>query len=38
MRRLRTLLATYHAAGGTEAMVLLHEGGHGQDLITMLAR
>jgi len=38
MRRLRTLLATYHAAGGTEGMVLLHEGGHGQDLITMLAR
>jgi ferredoxin len=38
MRRLRTLLATYHAAGGTDAMVLLHEGGHGQDLITMLAR
>ncbi len=38
MRRLRTLLSTYHAAGGTDAMVLLHESGHGQDLITMLAR
>jgi len=38
-RRLRTLLATYHSAGGTPSPVLLiHDASHGAPLIDMLAR
>ena len=38
MRRLRTLLVTYRAAGGTAPVVLLHDGEHGEALIDALAR
>jgi ferredoxin len=38
MRRLRTLLTVYREAGGTDAIVLVHDGGHGADLIDALAR
>ncbi|WP_245974106.1 4Fe-4S binding protein [Bosea caraganae] len=38
MRRLRTLVTTYAAAGGTGAVVLLHDGDHGLPLIDALAR
>jgi ferredoxin len=38
LRRLRTLLTTYAEAGGREAVVLLHDGEHGEDLIDALAR
>ena len=38
MRKLRTLLATYHEAGGADPIVLLHDGEHGADLIDALAR
>jgi ferredoxin len=38
LRRLRTLLTTYAEAGGHDAVVLLHDGEHGEDLIDALAR
>ncbi|QCI67905.1 4Fe-4S binding protein [Phreatobacter stygius] len=38
MRRLRTLLTTYRAAGGSHGVVLLHDADHGQPLIDALAR
>ncbi len=38
MRRLRTLLQTYRAAGGSNAVVLFHDGDHGEALIDALAR
>jgi ferredoxin len=38
MRRLRTLLATYHKAGGNRPVVLLHDEVHGAELIDALAR
>ncbi|MBV9079019.1 MAG: 4Fe-4S binding protein [Methylobacteriaceae bacterium] len=38
VRRLRTLLQTYRAAGGRDAVLLLHDGDHGAALIDALAR
>jgi ferredoxin len=38
MRRLRTLLQVYHTAGGHNAVVLFHDGEHGEALIDALAR
>jgi ferredoxin len=38
MRRLRTLLQTYREAGGSNAVVLFHDGDHGEALIDALAR
>jgi ferredoxin len=38
MRRLRTLLQTYRKAGGSNAIVLFHDGEHGDELIDALAR
>lgn len=38
MRRMRALVTTYQAAGGTGAVILLHDGDHGLPLIDMLAR
>ena len=38
MRRLRTLLQTYRKAGGSDAIVLFHDGEHGDDIIDALAR
>src|SRR5947207_2694252 len=38
MRRLRTLLQTYRKAGGANAIVLFHDGDHGEDIIDALAR
>ena len=38
MRRLRTLLQTYRKAGGSDAVVLFHDGEHGEDIIDALAR
>src|SRR6202022_2895916 len=38
MRRLRTLLQTYRKAGGSSAIVLFHDGDHGDALIDALAR
>lgn len=38
MRRLRTLLATHAAAGGRDAVLLLHDAPHGAPLIAALAR
>ena len=38
MRRLRTLVQAYRKAGGTDAVVLLHDGDHGEPLIDALAR
>lgn len=38
LRKLRTLLTTYREAGGTQAVVLFHDGEHGSDLIDALAR
>lgn len=38
MRRLRTLLQTYRKAGGESAVVLFHDGDHGEPLIDALAR
>ena len=38
MRRLRTLLQTFHKAGGSQAVVLFHDGEHGDDIIDALAR
>jgi len=36
--RLRELLTAYHAAGGSGATLLLHDGQHGSDMIGMMAR
>ena len=36
--RLKTLLATYRRAGGTDACLLFHNAGDGRDLITRLGR
>ena len=38
MRRLRTLLQTFRKAGGRDAIVLFHDGEHGEDIIDALAR
>jgi ferredoxin len=38
MRRLRSLLATYRAAGGTQPVLLMHDNAHGIPLIDALAR
>jgi ferredoxin len=38
LRRLRTLLTAYAAAGGRDAVVLFHDAGHGAPLIDALAR
>lgn len=38
MRRLRTLMGAYRAAGGRDAVVLFHDGEHGEPLIDALAR
>jgi ferredoxin len=38
MRRLRSLLATYRAAGGTQPVLLMHDNAHGMPLIDALAR
>jgi ferredoxin len=38
MRRLRTLLLTFRAAGGGNPVVLFHDGEHGEPLIDALAR
>lgn len=38
MRRLRTLLQTYRKAGGSDAVVLFHDGEHGEEIIDALAR
>jgi ferredoxin len=38
MRRLRTLLQTYRKAGGNDAIVLFHDGEHGDAIIDALAR
>jgi ferredoxin len=38
MRRLRTLLQTFRKAGGHDAIVLFHDGEHGEGIIDALAR
>ena len=38
MRRLRMLLQTYRKAGGRDAVVLFHDGEHGEEIIDALAR
>ena len=38
MRKLRTLLAAYHEAGGEQAVLLFHDAEHGGALISALAR
>jgi ferredoxin len=38
MRRLRAMLLAYRDAGGERAIVLLHDGAHGEPLIDALAR
>jgi len=38
MRRLRSLLVTYRAAGGTQPVLLMHDNAHGMPLIDALAR
>src|SRR4029079_7633256 len=38
LHRLRALLSAYAQAGGTNAVVLFHDGEHGRDLIDALAR
>ena len=38
MRRLRTLIQTYRKAGGNNAVVLFHDGQHGDGIIDALAR
>jgi ferredoxin len=38
MRRLRTLLITYAQAGGRQPIVLVHDEGHGADLLDALMR
>ncbi len=36
--RLRTLLATYYRAGGEDAVLLVHDDSHGEELMSMMAR
>lgn len=36
--RLRTMLTTYYGAGGKDAILLLHDEGHGADMIDAMAR
>jgi ferredoxin len=38
LHKLRAMLMAYHRAGGTDAIVLLHDGEHGTPLIEALAR
>lgn len=38
LERLRTLLRTYHGAGGRDAVLLVHEARHGEEMIAMTAR
>ena len=38
MRKLRTLLSAYREAGGEHPVLLLHDAGHGDELIDALAR
>src|SRR6202158_633023 len=38
MRKLRTMLVAYRAAGGEQAIVLVHDDPHGAPLIDALAR
>jgi ferredoxin len=38
LRKLRTLLATYRAAGGKQAIILFHDEAHGSEMISALAR
>jgi ferredoxin len=38
LRKLRTLLTAYREAGGTQAVLMFHDGEHGGDLIDALAR
>jgi ferredoxin len=38
MRKLRVMLLTYREAGGSRPVVLLHDAGHGNELIDALAR
>ena len=38
LRKLRTLLTVYRTAGGTDPIVLVHDGEHGGELIDALAR
>jgi ferredoxin len=38
VRKLRTLLAVYSAGGGKDPILLIHDGGHGGELIDALAR
>lgn len=38
MRRLRTLMGAYAAAGGSDPVVLFHDGDHGEPLIHALSR
>jgi ferredoxin len=38
LERLRTLLRTYHDAGGRDAVLLVHDTDHGEPLIDLLAR
>lgn len=38
MRRLRSLMRGYRAAGGAEAVVMFHDGDHGEPLIDALGR
>jgi ferredoxin len=38
LRRLRTLLVAYREAGGTDPIVLFHDGDHGEPLVDALAR
>ena len=38
LQRLRTLLASYLEAGGTRPALLIHDGGHGSEMIGMMAR
>lgn len=38
LQRLRTLLGTYHQAGGEGAVLLIHDNDHGTELIGALAR
>ncbi len=37
-QRLRTLLGTYHAAGGRDAVLLVHDTGFGADAVSLTAR
>ncbi len=36
--RLRTVLTTYHNAGGTHAVLLIHDGNHGEEMLSVMAR